>query len=257
MLKKVTFLAIFAVTLMLTSAVSITGPVLAQTKVNTGSLRIVNALPGIGPIDVYLDEQIIAYALKPEDVTTYFIIAAGRHALAVRTATGDARDLRPVADILIDLEPNGSQTAVIYQTQFADGSAGVTINQSGAVFVINDDRSPIQLGKTRITAVHLAVGTPERISIGYPSGESLLYQIGLKQPFGTIDVDTKPYTLAVLNADAPPSTTPPVLERLGEIDFLRQYALHLYCSTQCIPSGTSGQSERSRLKPKHLSSARR
>lgn len=226
---------------MLMSTASNSGSVQAQARVNTGSLRIVNALPGIGPVDIYLDEQIIAYALKPEDVTTYFIIAAGRHALAVRTATGDALSA-PIADILIDLEPNGSQTAVIYQTQFADGGTeGVTINQSGAVFVINDDRSPIQLGKTRITAVHLAVGTPERISIGYPSGEALLYQIGLKQPFGTIDVETKSYTLAILNADAPPSTVPPVLERLGEVDFYANTLYTFIVVPNVEPSGNPGQ----------------
>ncbi len=240
MLKKVTVLAIVAVVVLLTSAVSLTGSVLAQAKVNTGSLRIVNALPGIGPIDVYLDEQIIAYALRPEDATTYFNIAAGRHALAVRTAN-DAALSAPVADILIDLPPNGSQTAVIYQTQFADAGAAVTINQSSAVFIINDDRSPIQLGKTRISAVHLAIGTPERISIGYPSGESLLYQIGLKQPFGTIDVETKPYTLAVLNADASESTTPPVLERLGEIDFYANTLYTFIVVPNAIPSGNPGQ----------------
>ncbi|MEP6985425.1 MAG: DUF4397 domain-containing protein, partial [Chloroflexota bacterium] len=240
MLKKISSLAILALALILVSAASNSGSVQAQARVNTGSLRIVNALPGIGPIDVYLDEQIIAYALKPEDVTTYFIIAAGRHALAVRTSTGNSL-AAPIADILIDLEPNGSQTAVIYQTQFSDGGSGVTINQSGAVFIINDDRSPIQLGKTRITALHLAVGTPERISIGYPSGEALLYQIGLKQPFGTIDVDTKPYTLAILNADAPPSTVPPVLERLGEINFYANTLYTFIVVPNAVPSGNPGQ----------------
>lgn len=240
MLKKISSLAILALMLMLVSAASNSGTVQAQARVNTGSLRIVNALPGIGPIDVYLDEQIIAYALKPEDVTTYFIIAAGRHALAVRSSGGNSL-AAPIADILIDLEPNGSQTAVVYQTQFSDGGSGVTINQSGAVFIINDDRSPIQLGKTRITAVHLAVGTPERISIGYPSGEALLYQIGLKQPFGTIDVDTKPYTLAILNADAPPSTVPPVLERLGEINFYANTLYTFIVVPNAVPSGNPGQ----------------
>jgi len=237
MLKKITFLAITVLTFMLVMGASFNGQVDAQAKVNVGSLRIVNALPGIGPVDVYLDEQIIAYNLRPEDTTTYFIIAAGRHALAARTSNANALSA-PIADILIDLAPNGSQTAVIYQTQFADGSAaGVTINQSGAVFIINDDRSPIQLGKTRITAVHLAVGTPNRISIGYPSGEALLYQIGLKQPFGTIDVDTKAYNLAVLNADASASTTPPVLERLGEINFYSNTLYTFITVPNAIPSG--------------------
>jgi hypothetical protein len=219
MLKKITLLAIAALTFVLLSGLFHDDRVLAQAKVNVGSLRIVNALPGIGPVDVYLDEQIVAYSLRPEETTTYFIIAAGRHALAVRTPSANELSA-PIADLLIDLAPNGSQTAVVYQTQFSDDSrTGITVNQSSSIFVINDDRSPIQLGRTRITAVHLAVGTPNRINIGYPSGESLLYQIGLKQPFGTIDVDTKAYNLAVLNADAPPASTPPVLERLGEIDF--------------------------------------
>ncbi len=214
--------------------------VLAQTPVNTGSLRMVNALPGIGPVDVYLDNQRIAYNLAPEATTTYFIIAAGRHALAVRAADGDPLSA-PIADILIDLVPNGSQTAVIYQTQFAsEGAVGVTINQSGAVFIINDDRSPIQLGKTRLTAVHLAVGTPNRISIGYPSGEALLYQIGLKQPFGTIDIDTNAYTLAVLNADAEPSTSPPVIERLGEINFYSNTLYTFIVVPNVTPSGVTG-----------------
>lgn len=237
MLKKITFLAITVLAFILVIGASFNGQVDAQAKVNVGSLRIVNALPGIGPVDVYLDEQIIAYSLRPEDTTTYFIIAAGRHALAVRTSNSNTLSA-PIADILIDLAPNGSQTAVIYQTQFADGSAaGVTINQSGAVFIINDDRSPIQLGKTRITAVHLAVGTPNRISIGYPSGEALLYQIGLRQPFGTIDVDTKAYNLAILNADAPASTTPPVLERLGEINFYSNTLYTFITVPNAIPSG--------------------
>lgn len=215
-------------------------PVMAQTGVNSGSLRIVNALPGIGAIDVYLDDSRIAYALAPEQATTYFIIAAGRHALAVRAAGGDALSA-PIADILIDLPPNGSQTAVIYQTQFAsDNGAAVTVNQAGAVFVINDDRSPIQLGKTRLTAAHLAVGTPSRISIGYPSGEALLYQIGPRQPFGTIDIPAQAYSLAVLDADAT-SASIPVLERVGEINFYANTLYTLIVVPNVTPSSTTGQ----------------
>jgi len=237
MLKKITFLIIAALALVVVSGASFSGQVQAQNKVNVGSLRIVNALPGIGPVDIYLDEQIIAYNLRPQEATTYFIIAAGRHALAVRTSNTNSLSA-PIADILVDLAPNGSQTAVVYQTQFADGTtAGVTINQSSSIFIINDDRSPIQLGKTLVTAVHLAVGTPNRITIGYPSGEALLYQIGLKQPFGTIDVDTHAYTLAVLNADAVPSDTPPVLERLGEINFYANTLYTFIVVPNVVPSG--------------------
>lgn len=241
MLKKVFLLLITVLASVLAIHLPANQQVMAQSGVNTGSLRIVNALPGIGAVDVYLDDVRIAYSLTPEQATTYFVVAAGRHALAVRVA-GTGALSAPIADILIDLAPNGSQTAVVYQTQFSDGGgAGVTINQSGAVFVINDDRSPIQLGKTRITAVHLAVGTPSRISLGYPSGEALLYQIGLRQPFGTIDVPTQPYTLAVLNADAAPSSAPPVLERLGEINFYSNTLYTFIVVPNVVPSGITGQ----------------
>lgn len=236
MLKKITLLAVAALAFVLVSGIFHDDRVLAQAKVNVASLRVVNALPGIGPVDVYLDEQIVAYSLRPEEATTYFIIAAGRHALAIRTPSANELSA-PIADLLIDLAPSGSQTAVVYQTQFSDGgTAGVTINQSSSIFVINDDRSPIQLGRTRLTVAHLAVGTPNRISIGYPSGEALLYQIGLKQPFGTIDVDTKAYTLAVLNADSAPSSTPPVLERLGEINFYSNTLYTFITVPNAVPS---------------------
>jgi Domain of unknown function (DUF4397)/Bacterial SH3 domain len=198
------------------------GEVSAQAAVNTGSLRVVNGLAGIGAVDVYLDNQRVAFGLATPAATTYFEVAAGRHALAVRPVNSDPLSA-PIADVLIDLAANGSQTAVVYQQQFATGEAvAPPIYQSGDIFVMNDDRSPIQLGKTRLTAVHLAVGTPQRLSLGYPSGEALLYQIGLQQPFGTIDLEAGAYSVAVLAADSP---APTVLERLGEINF---YANTLY-----------------------------
>lgn len=222
MLKKSIVSLLVALLLVLSYSSRGVGEVLAQPAVNTGSLRIANALPGIGSVDVYLDNERVSYGLAAESATTYFEVAAGRHSLAVRPIESDPLSA-PIADILIDLAPNGSQTAVVYQKQFAAGEAAAPpVNQSGDIFIINDDRSPIQLGKTRLTAVHLAVGTPQRLSIGYPSGEALMYQIGLEQPFGTIDIEAGAYSTAILDADSP---TPVVLERLGEVSL---YANTLY-----------------------------
>jgi hypothetical protein len=194
-------------------------PVTAQ--VNSGSLRVVNALPGIGPVDIFLDNQRIAFALPPFGATPYFAVAAGRHALAVRPVGADAFSA-PIADLLVDLAPNGSQTAVVYQRLFAaENSPPIPVEQSSAIFIVEDDRSPIQLGRSRLTAVHLAVGAPEVVSLGYPSGESLMPQIGFAQPYGTIDLDAGEYSLAVNDATNPTTS----IERIGNQNL---YANTLY-----------------------------
>ncbi|MEZ4669316.1 MAG: DUF4397 domain-containing protein [Anaerolineae bacterium] len=235
MLKKFIFSLLLALVFIVLQSGQSRTPVQAQ-DVNTGSLRIANALPGIGPVDVYLDNERVAFGLAAETATTYFEIAAGRHSLAVRQVDTDPLS-SPIADLLIDLAPNGSQTAIVYQQQFAAGEAvAPPVDQSGEIFIINDDRSPIQLGKTRLTAVHLAVGTPQRISIGYPSGEALLYQIGLNQPFGTIDIDAGSYSMAVLDADSP---TPTVLERLGEVNLYSNTLYTVVVVPDVQPSGNS------------------
>jgi hypothetical protein len=193
----------------------------AAAQVNSGSLRVVNTLPGIGPVDVFLDNQRIAFALPPFSATPYFAVAAGRHALAVRPVGADAFSA-PIADLLVDLPPNASQTAVVYQRLFAnaDGPA-IPIEQSSAIFIIDDDRSPIQLGRSRLAVAHLAVGAPEVVNLGYPSGESLMPQIGYAQPYGTIDLDAGEYSLSVNDAANPTSS----IERIGNQNL---YANTLY-----------------------------
>jgi hypothetical protein len=220
------------------------GVVLAQNSagVNTGSLRIANAAPGIGPLDVFLDNERVSFSLQPGDATTYFVIPAGRHALAVRPVNADPLSA-PVADLLIDLPPNGSQTAVIYQRQFSqlDSAFPTPIEQSCSIFVINDDRSPIELGTSRITAAHLAVGTSSAISIGYPSGEALLYRIGPEQPFGTIDVPAGSYSLAVIDNDGLPNPTLPLLDRLGERQLYSSTLYTMLVVPNATPSAVAGQ----------------
>lgn len=203
MLKKLILIS-FLIVVVIALAGPMTDYQTALAQVNTGSLRILNALPGIGAVDVFVDEARVAYGLTPGEATPYIAVAAGRHALAVRRLNATAASA-PIADILIDLSPNGSQTAVVYQRQYAtqNDPNPPPVEQSGAIYIINDDRSPIQLGRTRLTAVHLALGLPQRVSIGYPSGEALLYQLTLEKPFGSIDIDARNYSLAVIDADSP------------------------------------------------------
>ncbi|MBL8153062.1 MAG: DUF4397 domain-containing protein, partial [Anaerolineae bacterium] len=212
MVKKFSLLITLLAGWILLAGTLIPAP-MAQAQVNTGSLRIVNGLLGVGPVDVFVDDERVAFGLQPQAVTPYVSLAAGRHALAIR-AVGADRLAAPLADILIDLSPNGSQTAVVYQRQTNTAEAfGGALAQSGAIFIVDDDRSPTQLGQTRLTAVNLALNAPERINIGYPSGEALLYQVVREQPFGTIDIDAGAYSLAVLDGE---SAARQILARLGE-----------------------------------------
>ncbi len=74
-----------------------------------------------------------------------------------------------------------------------------------------------------MTAVHLAVGDPGNLSVGYPSKEALLYQIGLEQSFGTIDIPAdKAYSLNIIDESSPNLT---ILDRYGDYNF---YANTLY-----------------------------
>jgi hypothetical protein len=234
MIRK--WLWIFAtVGLMLTLLGRITPAQMADT--NTGTLRVVNALVGIGPVDVFLDGERIAYGLPSGTATPYLFVAAGKHTITLRPVDADALSL-PVADTLIDIPANNSKTAIAYQRVFAPPTGTPpTILQSGAIYIMDDDRSPIALGKTRLTGVHLATGTPARISIGYPSGEALLYQLGFEQSYGTVDVEAGAYPLAIIDADA---TGTPLLARVGDQNFYANTFYTLIVVPDVQPVGGSG-----------------
>ncbi len=170
--------------------------------VNLGDLRIVNGYVSLGGVDVYIDGSQIAYALAPERATTFFAVPVGRHIVAVRAAGADALSA-PLADVLVDVDANESYTAIVYQKQFATSDYIPPLAQSGAFLVLNDDRSPIDVGRTRLTAAHLFPGAPGPLSITYPDRSSLLHEISPQQPYGTIDVDSGVYALAVVNAASP------------------------------------------------------
>jgi len=229
MLKKLTSLLIVTVAF-LGFAVRLEAQ---QVQVNLGNLRVVNALVGVGAVDVFLDGERVSYGLEPEQATPYLFVLAGNHNLTIRPVNADELST-PIADVLIDLAPNGSQTAIIYQKQFAVVGGNQTTAQSGAVFVIDDDRSPIRLGKSRLTGVHLALGTPQPLTIGYPSGEALLYRLALEQPYGTIDVESGAYSLAVMDADTPNSQ---ILQRFGEANFYGSTLYTLIVVPDVTPAG--------------------
>ena len=176
---------------------------------NTGEVRVINALVGIGPVDVYLNERLIGAGLSPRSATPYLALSPGQYVIAVRPA-GDNPLSIPIADILLDLPAAASKSVLVYQERYApegadtgpnpDAAIRPSVAQSGATLVLDDNRSPLPVGKTRLTAVHLAQGNPQQLSIAYPSRASLLHQITLAQPFGNIDIDSGVYPLTIVDA---------------------------------------------------------
>ncbi len=176
---------------------------------NTGDVRVINALVGIGPVDVYLNDSLIGASLPPQAATPYLALLPGQYAIAVRPAGEDPLAV-PIADVLLDLAVGASKSALVYQQRFAppgsdtgpnpEAAIRPALEQSGAVLVLDDNRSPLPVGKTRMTAVNLAAGNAPRLSIAYPSRASLLHEIPLGQPYGDIDVDAGIYPLTIVDA---------------------------------------------------------
>jgi hypothetical protein len=213
-------------------------PIQAQVAqpINLGSIRVVNALVGMGEVDVYLNARLIETNLTPEIATAYFNVPVGRHTVAVRPAGAAALSI-PIADILIDLSANQSQTAIVYQKQFATETFTPNIEQAGAILLVDDNRSPIQLGKTRLTAAHLAPGMPGKLSIAYPSRASLLHEISYEQPYGNIDVEANVYPLTIVDAE---SESLDRLEQSGELTFNANTYYTLVIVPDIVPQGAPG-----------------
>jgi hypothetical protein len=221
MLKKLSLLLIVILFALLTNVDFSAVNAQNTAPMNMGEVRAVNAMVGMGAVDVYLDNQLIAFGLQPETATPYQFFPTGKHILTFRPSGLDATS-PPLATNLFELFPNQSRTGVVYQTQFATADATSGYEQSGDILFIEDDRSPLQLGKARVTAAHLAPGAPERLSIAYPSRASLLYQISFQQPYGAVDIDAGLYPLAVVDSESPMLN---ILKRAGDASL---YANTLY-----------------------------
>jgi hypothetical protein len=221
MLKKLSLLLIVILLAVLTNVDFSAVNAQNSAPMNMGEVRAINGMVGVGAVDVYLDDQLIAFGLPPEAATPYQFFPAGKHILSFRLSGTDATS-PPMASKLLDLAANQSQTGVAYQTEFATAVNTPFYAGSGDVLFIEDDRSPLQLGKARVTAAHLAPGAPERLSIAYPSRASLLYQISFQQPYGAVDIDAGLYSLAIVDADNPNLD---ILKRAGDASL---YANTLY-----------------------------
>ncbi len=180
---------------------------------NVGELRFVNALTGLGNIDLYLNGRLVRIDLPPEAATSYLNVPAGRHTLEARLF-GSEPGTEPVARDVIDVAANNVMTAVIYQSRFS-GVRPPSYEGAGSIFTQVEDRSAIPLGGVRLTALHLATGAPDLLSVAYPSRASIIHQITYAQTYGSVDVMPGIYRLTVVDAALPDL---PVRYRAGEVN---------------------------------------
>lgn len=144
-------------------------------------VRFLHALPGAGPIDVYIDSELTLTKLQLGSPSLFVQMPAGQHRISVTqtgvTTTLWAQDIAPAAGATV--------TMIVSSTNPLE-------------FVpFQNDVSSIPLGKARITGIHAIAGGPT-VDVVLADGRPVIPGLQYNAPFGTLDVPTGVYELAVV-----------------------------------------------------------
>jgi hypothetical protein len=169
-------LALLMIVLALLAAV----PLSAQADASA-SVRFLHALPGAGPVDVYVDGELTLTNLQLGQPSLFVQIPAGPHSVTV-TQTGVTtplwtQEITPVA--------GASLTMIVSSTD----PLGFTAFQN--------DVTPLPEGKARITGIHAIAGGPT-VDVVLADGRPVIPGLQYNTPYGTLDVPTGIYELAVV-----------------------------------------------------------
>jgi SH3-like domain-containing protein len=164
-------------------ALSLTSLLFAQSG-NT-QVRFVHVLSGAGAVDVYINNIPAVVGLDYGQASTYLTVPAGDHQVAV-TASGT--------------------TTPLWQQPFAatDDSAFTMVVSSTSplqFFAYQDDLSSLGLGETRITAIHAIPDAPA-VDVVLEDGRAVIAGLGYNQPYGTLDLPSLAYPLAIVPTGA-------------------------------------------------------
>ena len=161
-------------------AVVLVLPVSAQSD-SAAQARFLHALPGAGPVDVYIDGQLTLSGLAFGAPSLYVHMDAGDHTVTV-TQTGVTTALW---EQVISPAEGQSLTSIVSSTdplQFT---------------VFQDDLTPMPLGTARITGIHAIAGGPA-VDVVLADGRAVIPGLQYNTPYGTLDVPTGVYELAVV-----------------------------------------------------------
>jgi len=160
----------------------------ASADATTTSIRFIHVSPGTNPLDVYVDNQLVAGKLAFGASTDPVDVAPGPHDFALRLA-GSAAESEPFFSVTkATLGGPGQSVALMVMGALDQGG-----DQRFRVRLYGVDRTPTN-GKARLQIIHASPDTP---AIDVYSGATLLtsnlaYPAGLKKPLlldpGTVDL---------------------------------------------------------------------
>ena len=171
-------LGIVAIALM---ALVVIVPVSAQSDADSAQARFLHALPGAGPIDVYIDGQLTLSGLAFGAPSLFVHMPAGDHTVTT-TQTGVTT---PLWEQVISPLPGQALTLIVSSTDPLQYT------------VYQDDLAPTPLGTARITGIHAISGGPA-VDVVLADGRPVMPGLEYDVPYGTLDVPAGIYDVGVV-----------------------------------------------------------
>lgn len=157
-------------------------PISAQADDAPAQVRFLHALPGAGPVDVYVDEQLTLSELAFGAPSLYVQMPGGSHTVTVTQS--------------------GVTTALWQQTITPTAGVSLTLivaSTSPLEFsVYQDDLNPLPEGKSRVTGIH-AIAGGDGVDVLLADGRALAPGLQYGTPYGTLDIPTGVYELAIVS----------------------------------------------------------
>jgi SH3-like domain-containing protein len=144
-------------------------------------VRFVHAIPGAGPIDVYVDGQLTAVNIGFGSGTTYANLPAGPHTVTV-TGAGSPSTL---------WEQSIDSVADSATTMVAASAADARFTP------FPEDLTPLDLGEARLNVIHAIPGAPA-VDLILANGAPVIPGVEALTPAGTIDAPVGVYDFAVV-----------------------------------------------------------
>lgn len=148
-------------------------------------LRLIHASPGVATLDIYVDGNKVASALKFADVSPYATLISGNHrvqVLAVGAGLGGASFI----DTTIDLREGQAYTIVA-----ADRPAQM------APVLLDDAPGSVTDGQSRVRLVHASVDAPPLADVAVAGGPVVASDLPFKGSTGYLTVAPGSYRFEV------------------------------------------------------------
>lgn len=181
--RLVTILTVLA---LLALAFALPNPIAAQGEAR---IRLVHAVPGAGPVDIFISEVTAAKSLAFASATRFLNAPSGELTVSVRVADSTTELL----SVNVSLKAGQAKTIVLSGLQAVIASE------------FEDDLGPISAGKTRLTAIHAIDGADPVDVAQTANGQlelNLITGLTYATAYGSVDIDAFAPEISVLPAGA-------------------------------------------------------